>query len=212
MTEIITISHGEWGYVTNMSDFTGGRVTDDSKTPDGRHVLSPGLDDHTIFPGIPDIRLRPHSGYGFVRPHDHDPADAQLWERCGGCRMPRLDYYVALRNGSPDPDAVGLLYPERLFVTGDDEVGNALPRTRLLEHLKAVEIPAHEGYWWPVQIFTGINMGYPVFDQGLKADTDVGPTWHSAAWKLGQKLPPGYDWEFSGAKYGTLYYETTETA
>lgn len=204
----IIISHGEWGYVTRLSDFSGGRAAKAGKTPDGRHRLS-SLDDYAIAPGVPDKTLDPRTGYGFVRPQDDPPSpDDDLWARWAECRMRRLDYYVAQMNGSPDPAAVCVYYPERLFADGADENGNQLSRTALLKHLSAVQLRGWDDFWHPVQIFTGLNMGFPVFREGLKADTDIGPTWWSAINTLDNKLPKGYSWQqFKGAKYGTLYCE-----
>jgi hypothetical protein len=211
MTETLTISQALWGYVTHMSDFSGGRVLKAGVTQDGRHKLSAGLDDGLIVPGVPDTMRRPSSGYGYVRPQDEDDPDKELWERWAGCRIDRLDYYVALRNGCPDPGAVPLLYPERVFVNGEDDDGEPLPRHIVLRHLAAVGIPASHSYWHPVQIFTGINRGFPVFQHGLKADTDIGPSWYSVTSRLQAKLPPGYSWELRHAgSYGTLYYDTDD--
>jgi hypothetical protein len=215
MIHTLTISHGLWGYVTHLSDFSGGRARLEGKTPDGLHTLSRGADSKHLVPGVPDSKFRPHSGYGFVRPRPEDGPDQKLWEQWDRCRLDRLDYYVALMNGSPDPQAVPFYYPERLFVTGDyysdsKDLGGQLFRTDLLNHLSALGIQAHPEYWHPVQIFHGIKGGFPLFDQGLKADTDVGPTWYSVQGKLKTKLPDGYDWDFSGGNYGTLYFEPQE--
>lgn len=204
----ITISHGEWGYVTHLNDFSGGRAAKAGKTPDGRHRLS-RLDEHTIAPGVPDKTLDWRTGYGFVRPQDDPPSpDDDLWARWAKCRMRRLDYYVAQMNGSPDPGAVPFFYPERLFVNGTDDNGNQLSRTALLKHLSALRVRGDCDFWHPVQIFTGISMGFPVFQEGLKADTDIGPTWSTATCILDGELPEGYSWEqFKGANYGTLHRE-----
>jgi hypothetical protein len=202
----ITISNALWGYISSMTDFSGGRIADAGGTPDGQHVIREDFD-RGLIPGYPDGKYMRHGGYGHVRPEDEEGPDAELWAQWGECRMPRLDYYVGLQHGNPDPDSTGLLYPERLFANGEDDDGGDLPRSTLLTHLAAVGLQGHAEFWHPVQIYTGINRGCPVFRTGLKADTDIGPTWYSAKQKLDGKLPAGYEWSHHPkAKYGELYY------
>lgn len=214
MNKSLTISRGEWGYVTRLSDWSGGKAGKAGETPDGRHKLK--AFGEYLMPGVPDQTILPHTGFGYVRPLDlvgGTPEERALNAKwMATMRVAHLDYYVARLHGSPDPDAVGLYYPERLFVTGrNDDDGYDLERSEVLRHLAAVGITSHPEYWHPVQLFTGMNMGFPVFHQGLRADTDYGPSWYGTVTSklLGRKLPDGYTWDhYPSAKYGTLYIET----
>lgn len=204
----ITISHGEWGYVQRLSDFSGGKIAEALQTPDGKHTLTPMRDgDDNIYPGEPDSRQRRYGGFGFVRP-PREGEDEELWDRWrkdpGECH----DYYVSLRNGCPDPESTPLLYPDRVFVTGEDDEGDDLSRTELLKHFGAVGLYSHPCYWEPVQMYTGLNKGFPVFRAALKADTGLGMSWYSVNSKLRGGLPTGYEWDhYAASLYGMLYYD-----
>ncbi len=205
----ITITTGLWGYVTHLSDWSGGKAAKAGYTPDGRHKLSVGIDEQILIPGVPDTMRRPSCGYGYVRPPETKGPDKVLWKLWDAMRLQRLDYYVALMNGSPDPQAVVSHYPEKLFIHGEgSERDSVMSRSEILKYLTAIDLPkAGYGFWHPVQIFTGLAMGFPVFRQGLKSDTDVGLTWYAALEHMRHaKLPANYMWDhFDGTKYGTLY-------
>ena len=217
---VLEISHGLWGYVTDMSDWSGGRAGKAGQTPDGEHTLKDGLDG-TLIPGVPDSELLGYmpSGYGFARPWQTEgisEEEKQLQEKWMRSRVPEIDYYVALQNGCPDPSAVRLYYPERVFVSGvdDEDDGRKLTRLELLEHLKAVDLRGYHGFWNPVQIFHGIHSGFPHFSPGMKAHTDMGCSWFEVNQKLSGSLPEGYSWDVqtqgAEAGYGLLYFEMEE--
>jgi hypothetical protein len=206
----ITISNAAWGYLTDLPDYTGGKIFKKGKLPlDGRHSFKPGLGD-TIIPGVTDKSLLGNmpGGYGFVRPWDTEGRVAELalnvdWQKA---RVPRLDYYVAMINGSPCPDAVRLYYPERVFVTGEGNDGEDLDRVDILKHLRAVDIRATSHFWLPCQIFHGLKQGgIPNISAGLRSDTDMGASWYEVCNRLAAKLPAGYEWYFSGGRYGELF-------
>lgn len=206
----LIFSSSEWGFIRSIADFSGGCIFDEdltSDTPDGRHRLRLDIDDR-ILPGVSDLKFDPRAGYGHVRPTDTEGPDVALWKEWENVRTRRLDYYVAQRNGSPDPAAAPLLYPERLFVTGEGEGDDEpLPRTEILRHLQALGIPHLPFRWEPVQLFTGYRRGYPVFRQGIKTDTEFSVTWYAASSKLNATLPEGYHWVPSGGSHGTLYVD-----
>jgi hypothetical protein len=187
--KVIHLNNAEWGYVRDIHSWSG----DATETPDGRHKLLPDGFSNRVMVGDPDTI---HSGalpagYGSVRPFDTEvPAEERKCQETWMTqRMRSLDYYVAQRNGCPDPEAVGLYYPERVFIHGTEEVDGEereLHRYELLEILKSWGLYAHPGAWDPVQLYHGANRGFPTFHAALKAQTDVGPRWHDVTSKLSQ--------------------------
>lgn len=205
----LIFSSSEWGYVRSIADFSSGKIFDEeglATTPDGLHVLRQDIDGR-ILPGEPDLKFNKHTGYGHVRPPDTEGPDAGLWASWLKSRVARLDYYVSQRNGAPDPAATPLLYPERLFVTAEGDEDEPLSRTDLMRHLQAVGVPHMPFRWEPVQVYTGLRAGYPVFRQGVRSDTDFQVTWYTVSSKLNAELPTGYHWVASGGSHGTLYFD-----
>lgn len=112
-------------------------------------------------------------------------------------------YYIALTEGR-DPKTgahlvardseLSLVYPERLFVWGEDEKGDGLSAEALLGHLKALNIPAHASYWEAVLRHTGYAYGGAAkFSRTLRADANLGVSWYSLSHKLQEKdLPKGW--------------------
>lgn len=213
---IITISNAEWGYLLELGDFSGGRIKKTKQTKDGRHQLR-SLGDNAVQVGVPAVDYSPTLyGYGCVRPWSDEgvtKAEAALqkeWQEHKG-QGQVLDYYAAQKFGTPDPDSIGLIYPERVFVNGVDVESGDLERNVLMKHLKAVGVQHHFSVWGPLQLYGSIAAGLPEFQPSLIAHTDIGVSWYEVRDKLKRKLPSGYSWEyFPSAMYGTLYYEGEE--
>jgi hypothetical protein len=76
----------------------------------------------------------------------------------------------------------------------------------ILKHLRAVDIRATSHFWLPCQIFHGLKQGgIPNISAGLRSDTDMGASWYEVCNRLAAKLPAGYEWYFSGGRYGELF-------
>jgi len=211
MYHTIEITKGAWGYLTNLSDFSGGKVFKAGQTPDGRHTLDRGNVCGTVQPGLSDGD-RQWGGYGSYRPYDaaddKERAVNDVWEKRNGTAG--LDYYIALRNGSPDPSCAAYIYGsdgfDKLFIHGEDGEGNDLPRYQLLEHLKAIGVRASPAFWDPCQIFHGLKGGFPTFHTALRTETNIGPSWYDVTSKLKGELPPGYSWD----GHHTLYFDNED--
>ena len=197
----VTVTGAAWGHLTNLQDWSNGKVFDAGTTKDGRHELHPGPDG-TIIVGRPDPthgeKIRPWSS----RPWDADGPDEELalekvWAARGGTG--NKDYYIALRNGSPQPDCAVCLYGDfspHVFAWGEDENGEPLHRFVLLEHLKHLNLPQKPEAWDPVWIFHGLDYrAVPKFDKALHLDHHIYPSWYSVqqnARRREDKLPAGY--------------------
>lgn len=217
----ITISNAGWGYLTRLPNTLRDLRSGVVMTPDRRHTLQAIDGGEILAPGIPDGELLggvPYAGgYGYVRHWDvqGDPKEREVEDDWRHARPAyhHLDYYVALHNGSPFPEAVAIYYAERVFVSGKDTDRNPLPRYRLLEHLAkfnlAVSEPrtaSHAMMWHPCQIFHGLKAGMPLFEHALRAATELGPTWHQVVHNLSGQLPEGYHWwRPEGCRYGQLH-------
>ena len=213
----ITISHAEWGYLTNLQDFSGGGLFKGAKPEHGGHRFRRGFE-RTVIPGVSDNVLLPDFmasknlyRYGYVKPWKEEghPEEMALQDAWAGAKPVCLDYYVAQRNGSPCPEAVLLYYPSRVFVEGENEDGEPLQRYELLQHLRAVGARSHSGFWEPCQVFHGLAFGgVPRFKNALRAETNSGPSWSELLPKLQQNLPPGYEWQrWGSSNSGTLTFE-----
>ena len=213
----ITLTNAAWGYLTELEDWSGGEIFKEGRTLDGLHTLRPGLDNFVI-PGVPDRELgeRMSHGFGFCRPWDEGVNEKELalqraW--AGRNTTGALDYYVAMRNGSPQPDCACYIYGEfggHLFVHGEDEEGNPLDRYQLLEHGKHLGLRTSPDFWDPVWVFHGMNRGYPVFDKAMRADTNLGQRWGDVVGYAESKvkdLPPGYQWCKMSEHFGNLFYD-----
>lgn len=209
----LSISSSEWGFLTYLPNMLREAPQKSGTTPDKKHMLTPGLDE-LLIPGVPDHKLlgqrSPSSGYGYVRPWDETgiPEELALELQWRSDRVPRLDYYVAERNGSPFPDAVGLLYPARVFITAADAEREDLPRHLILEVMSELKLPHHPNMWNPCQILYGMGIGgIPKFHSGLRADTDYGASWYKVSDRMRSNLPEGYTWQSMGDSHGQLYIE-----
>ena len=209
----LTFSAAEWGYATDIPDWGSkpDRITPEH-TPDRRHRLAPGLGE-TIVPGVSDSSIlgRSRGGYGFVRPWDENvpPQELKVQQEWQQSPRPKLDYYVALLNGSPCPDAVRIYYPERVFVTAKDENDVDLHRYQVLDILRKIGgIHAQPAFWEPCQMFHGLEAGgIPRFSAALRSDTDYGGSWFTLRERLCRDLPDGYEWNYMGGRYGDLWID-----
>jgi hypothetical protein len=205
MFHSIIFSNAMWGYLQACYNMQ----PDKAATEPSYRVRESVWGDEFISVGY-------EATYGFTEPFKEHSGDDeedlvnQQWHD---------DYYVALsegtRNGRPLLNTsikAGAFYPERLFMWGEDEEGNDLPRHMLLHHFKQLGMwKSTPAYWDPVRIWRGYNKGWPTFYKALRGSTDMGPRWHDIIGKLSGNLPDGYQWDLMpGCSYGTLYYETTD--
>jgi len=157
------------------------------------------MDLRTGSRGMPGVR----EIYGWVDPHSTWPDD----------------YYIGLSEtfgehkptGCADID-YGSFYPPRLFIHGEDDDGNALPRLTMLRHLKDAGLYKSDvSFWKPCRPWRGYVGGRPTFHLSLRAHTDYGYTFCDWLHALSRNpLPQNCEWEFSHGMTGRLYVELND--
>lgn len=204
-----------WGYLMSLYDLRSTK-TKVVRTSDGRVFRNERSRNKSS-----DITVGEKEMYGYVQPWPEklDPDDpehqviAMFQEKPG--LSAGLDYYVALsegtRNGRP-LISTGIkataFYPERLFMWGECDKHQPLPRYELLRHAQAIGLRGTPAFWDTCQVWRGYSEGLPTFHTALRGCADMGPRWHDAIRTLSGKLPAGYQWSLMpGCSYGTLYWE-----
>ena len=218
MFHTITVSNAEWAHLFFLFDL----APDDKRKQlqdTGGHILHRGDEKG----GSPTIVPGEQSTYGRIRPWgDLSPdrgAFREHWERKGANGE---DYYIALSHKSPpgfvgdrfliDNGGIGMAYPERMFAWGEDEDGNQLARSEVVQYLAAAGLRhSSPDFWDPVTIHQGYNRGYPTFNNAVRGHTDLGPRWWDWKRVADGKLPDGYDWDQQpDCQFGNLYIELEE--
>lgn len=161
--------NGGWCYLYSLPDLGRG-VEEDPETGE------------TVLP-----RLEPGHAAKFGRTHPDTGA-----------------YYICLTQGtdprtgkskiSRDYDA-SLVYPERVFVWGEDNDGEPMSREEVQEIVSLLGLRG-KGFWEAVEIHHGYNRGQPTWHCALRAHTDMGVRWWDVCSKLSGELPDGFtvDW------------------
>ncbi len=211
MYHTFTFSNAMWGHLLLLPDLFKGGLKEPMITETG-HLLLPGLSDGNISVG----KATGPRGYGFIRefdPEGKDQKEIELHQKFADRPQNHgHDYYIVTseRGGSyvlPTDVVASAGYPERLFVHGEDEDGEPLPRCELLYHLWRIGMGKHIDFWDPVQIWHGYDRGIPTFHNALRGATEMGPRYYEAVEKLRSLKLPGYTWEPATSFYGNLYIE-----
>ena len=156
------------------------------------YLLSLPMGDGRGLPGEPSL-------YGNIEPSDDWPDDYYVGQSLG------------MRGGRPlgsrDID-YGHFYPERLFVYGNDDDGEPLPREKILAYFKEIGWSYDKGFWNPCRVWHGYESGMiPSWHTALRADTNIGRTWGDWKSRASVGLPKGWSWDCEPGpmKLGRMY-------